>query len=206
LTPPETRRLGASSAAVRVRERPHKPPSVKKKQSKAKTKAPVECAGLPPKITAFLAAIRVLPCIERAAKAAGINKAAHYAKLHTDQKYAKAFSVALQIGIDAISDVAVERAAIGWEEPVIYQGAVCYPLKQDKKTKKWVPNVKAGPLTVRRIDNRLVEFVLKNRHPEYRERVEVSGELSLRDLTARLNAGRQRVAAAKASAIAPTNA
>ena len=179
---------------------------MKKKQTKAKAKAPVKRAGLPPKISAFLAAIRVLPCIERAAKAANINKAAHYSKLHTDPRYAKEFSTALQIGIDALSDVAVERASIGWEEPVIYQGMLCYPLKQDKKTKKWVPNRKAGPLTIRRIDNRLVEFVLKNRHPEYRERVEVSGELSLRDLTARLNAGRQRVAAAKASGNTPASA
>jgi hypothetical protein len=62
------------------------------------------------KTTAFVAAIRVMPNITRAAHAAKINKFLHYAKLKSSSEYAAAFQQALQVGYDAVSDVAVTRA------------------------------------------------------------------------------------------------
>lgn len=164
-----------------------------------KTKPKPPLPPLRPKVYAFLAAIRVLPCVERAAAAAGINKSAHYSRLKRDPKYAEAFAEALQIGVDALSDTAVIRANEGWEEPVIYQGELCYPAKWNKKLKKFVVDPTAAPLTIRKIDNRLMEFILKNRHPEYRERIQVSGTIDLRDQTERINAGRQKEAEFKAA-------
>jgi hypothetical protein len=111
-----------------------------------------------------------MPSVTRAAKAAKINKSLHYAKLKASPEYAIAFQEALQMGCDALSDVAVTRATDGWEEPIVYQGRVALQKKSD--TDELVP------VTVRKIDNQLLMFVLKNRHPDYRERLEHSGKLS----------------------------
>ena len=143
-----------------------------------------------PKITAFLAAIRVMPNVTRAAHAAKIHKSQHYAKLKSSPEYAAAFPQALQMGYDALSDVAVTRATDGWEEPVIYQGRIA--LQENPGTGKVVA------VTVRRIDNQLLRFILERRHPEYRERVEESGAVDIHVLMENLNAGRQRVAEEKA--------
>jgi hypothetical protein len=139
-----------------------------------------------PKITAFLAAIRVMPNVTRAAHAAKINKSLHYAKLKSSPEYAAAFQNAMQMGCDALSDVAVTRATEGWEEPVVFQGRIA--LQEDPRTGKVVP------VTVRRIDNQLLRFILERRHPDYRERVEQSGAVDIHLLMENLNAGRQRVA------------
>jgi len=143
-----------------------------------------------PKIAAFLAAIQVMPNVTRAAQAAKINKSHHYAKLKSSPEYAAAFQDAMQIGCDALSDVAVTRATEGWEEPVVYQGKIA--LQQDPGTGEVVP------VTVRRIDNQLLRFLLERRHPKYREREEESGAVDIHVLIENLNVGRQRVAAEKA--------
>jgi hypothetical protein len=143
-----------------------------------------------PKISAFLAAIRAIPNVTRAARAAKIHKSQHYAKLKSSPEYAAAFQRALQMGYDTLSDVAVTRATEGWEEPVIYQGRIA--LQEHPDTGKVVP------VTVRRIDNQLLRFILERRHPEYRERVEESGAVDIHVLMENLNAGRQRVADEKA--------
>jgi hypothetical protein len=142
------------------------------------------------KISAFLAAIRVMPNVTRAARAAKINKSQHYAKLKSSPEYAATFRQALQEGFDTLSDVAVTRATDGWEEPVVYQGRIA--LQEDAGTGKVVP------VTVRRIDNQLLRFILESRHPEYRERLEESGTVDIHVLMGNLNAGRQRVAGEKA--------
>ena len=143
-----------------------------------------------PKISAFLAAIRVMPNVTRAARAAKIHKAQHYFKLKSSPEYAAAFQEALQMGYDALSDVAVTRATDGWEELIVYQGKIA--LQEEPGTGKVVL------VTVRRIDNQLLRFILERRHPEYRERVEESAAVDIHMLIENLNAGRQRVAEEKA--------
>jgi hypothetical protein len=143
-----------------------------------------------PKITAFLAAIRVMPNVTRAARAAKINKSQHYAKMKSSPEYATVFQQAQQQGFDALSDVAVTRAIDGWEEPIVYRGEIA--LQEVPGTGKVVP------VTVRRVDNQLLRFILERRHPEYREHVEESGALDIHVQMDNLNAGRQRVVEEKA--------
>jgi len=143
-----------------------------------------------PKITAFLAAIRVMPNVTRAAKAAKINRSQHYSKLQSSPEYAAAFREALQTGLDALSDLAVTRATDGWEEPIVYQGRIA--AQEDPSTGKMVP------VTVRKIDNQMLRFILDRRHPEYRERVEDSDTGDIQVLIENLNLGRQRVAEERA--------
>jgi hypothetical protein len=143
-----------------------------------------------PKITAFLAAIQVMPNITRAAHAAKINRSQHYAQVKSSPEYAAAFQEAVRIGCDTLSDVAVARAIDGWEEPVVYQGRIA--LQEDPATGK------VGAVTVRKIDNQLLRFVLERRHPEYREHVEESGAVDIHVLMENLNTGRQRVAEERA--------
>jgi hypothetical protein len=151
-----------------------------------------------PKIRAFLAAIRVMPNVTRAASAAKIHKSQHYAKLKSSPEYAAAFQQASQVGCDALSDVAVMRATDGWEEPIVYQGRIA--LQEEPGTGKVVP------VTVRKTDNQLLRFILERRHPEYRERLEASGTVDIHVLMDNLNAGRQRVADEKAEREAAENA
>jgi hypothetical protein len=58
--------------------------------------------------------------------------------------------------------------------------------------------VKVVPVTVRKVDNQLLKFILERRHPDYRERVEESGTIDIHVLMDNLNFGRQRVAEEKA--------
>ena len=158
---------------------------------KEKEKA-INMKNFGPKMTAFLAAIRVMPNVTRAAHAAKINKSQHYDKFKSSPEYASAVQEALRMGCDALSDVAVTRATDGWEEPLVYQGRIA--MQKDRGTGKVVP------ITVRKIDNQLLRFILERRHPDYRERVdlEAAGAVEIHKLMANLNAGRQRVAEEKA--------
>lgn len=128
-----------------------------------------------PKLHAFLAAIRKLPQIRRAAEAAGISPAAHYKRLKVDPEYAEAFEAAFAVGLDAISDVAIERATLGWEEPVIWQGQPCFGLKFNAVSGQWERDF-TKLLTRRMVDNDMVRFILKQRHPAYKEKLEVAGK------------------------------
>jgi hypothetical protein len=125
-----------------------------------------------PKITAFLRAIEVMPNVTRAAKAARINKSQHYAKLNSSLEYRAAFDACMAIGCDAMSDVAIERAQIGWDEPVVYKGQLSYPEIWSDELGYMVPDRTQQPFSVRKIDNNLLQFVLRNRHPDYREQRE----------------------------------
>ena len=137
-----------------------------------------------PKMTAFLAAIQVMPLVKRAAKAAGVHRCSHYRKLQSSPAYATAFREAQKIGYDAILDIALERAVIGWDKPIVYRGRIA--LRKDPQTGQMVP------LTVRKFDNHLLMCILENCHPAY-ARVPQSKESSS-NLEERLNAGRRRVA------------
>lgn len=130
-----------------------------------------------PKITAFLAAIRQYPNITVAAKAARIHPSSHYEKLKRSDVYKRTFEDAYRQGLDAVADVAMERATFGWDEPIVYQGSFCYPEIWDAENHRWIPDQTKPPLTQRKIDNRLLEFMLERRHPNFREKAEVSGPL-----------------------------
>ena len=84
-------------------------------------------------------------------------------------------------------------------------GAAVHALAKDNlmpfgtKMSAFLAAIRVGPVTVRRIDNQLLRFILERRHSEYRERVE-SGAVDMDNL----NVGRQRVAEEKAKRDAAT--
>lgn len=133
------------------------------------------------KARAFLAAYRRTCNLTASAAAAGIGVRQHYRWLERYPKYAAAFERAQLVAADYLESCAIERATIGWEEPVFYQGDECG--------------------RVRRFDGGLMQFLLRGAKPEkYRERLdhEIHGSV---DLVERLEAGRQRLA--KVEAITP---
>jgi hypothetical protein len=69
---------------------------------------------------------------------------------------------------------------------VVYQGKIA--MQKDPGTGNVIP------VTVRKIDNRLLQFILERRHPDYRERVDESGIVDIHRMMENLNLGRQRVA------------
>ena len=74
---------------------------------------------------AFLGAFEESGCIRRAAKAAGITRAAHYKWLRDDDAYAAAFKESQRAAAEYLESEAVQRATKGWLEPIFYQGRVC---------------------------------------------------------------------------------
>lgn len=91
-----------------------------------------------------------------AARKAGISREVHYQWLKKAPRYAEVFKETKRSAVDYLKSVAVERAAVGWLEPVHYQGSVCGH--------------------VRRFDGGLLQFLLRGMCPEeFGNRTEVSG-------------------------------
>jgi hypothetical protein len=108
------------------------------------------------KARAFLAAYRKTCNITESARAAGVGSRQHYRWLEKYPKYKAAFECAQVIAADYLESVAIERASIGWEEPVFYQGAECG--------------------RVRRFDGGLMQFLLRGAKPEkYKQSTELTG-------------------------------
>jgi hypothetical protein len=145
-----------------------------------------------PKITAFLAAIRVMPSVRSAARAARIDRSQHYYKMTVDPVYAKAFQAAVTHGLESMSDVATERAMEGWDEPIVYEGNFQYErtLQPDGS----VTEDRSKPRCIRKVDNKLLQFCLEARHPDYKPTVKVKGEIDINLLISRINSGRERAA------------
>jgi hypothetical protein len=141
------------------------------------------------KMTAFLAVIEVIPMVTRAANAARIHRSSHYEMMKSNPAYAEAFQMALQIGLDTISDLAVDRAVLGWEEPVVYRGRIA--TRKDPDTGALIP------LTLRQYDNHLLMFLLKHRDPAYQREPPGAVQESSASMAERLAAGRRRVAEAR---------
>ena len=97
-----------------------------------------------------------------AAKAAGVSQGIHY-KWLDDPEYAAAFAEAEREAINALETELFTRVYEGTEEPVVYQGELCY--RKDKNGK-----LTDKPLTIRRKSDTLLIFALKGKKPEvYRD-------------------------------------
>jgi hypothetical protein len=123
-----------------------------------------------PRILAFLAAYRLTASVTRAAKAARVDRHAHYRHLERSASYKLAFAAA---GVEAgqtLEDEAVRRAVEGVVRPVMYHGKpVLIPVnpKQLRGKKK--------PLLEHEYSDTLLLALLRAKKPaEYRERVEHS--------------------------------
>jgi len=106
---------------------------------------------------ALLAAYAETCNIRQAAKRAGINRSTHYRWLEKYPRYAAVFQESKRAAADYLESVAVERASVGWLEPVHYQGAICGH--------------------VRRFDSGLMQFLLRGLKPDVYgvQKTEVSG-------------------------------
>ena len=152
-----------------------------------------------PRQSAFLAAYRTLGTVLTAAKAAGTARASHYEWLRDDPEYAAAFEQANEDFIQSLEASVIESATRGIEEPVIYQGHLCFmPLLdadgQLVRDAEGNPRYSKEPLTVRKRSDVAAFFLLKAKRPAiYREHqtIEHTGAIEIID---RLAAGRARVA------------
>ena len=102
-----------------------------------------------PKKKAFLAAFSQLGQIGRACETAMISRGLHYFWLKKDEKYQKAFSEAERIASDHLIDVLHERATVGAEHVISYEGKITDTYK--------VPS------------DLLLMFALKRLRPEFRD-------------------------------------
>lgn len=110
----------------------------------------------------FLAAYVECGAITSAAKATSVCETLHY-KWLADPAYAAAFAEAEKQAINRLEAELFRRVYEGTEEPVVYQGELCY--RKDKNGK-----LTDKPLTIRRKSDTLLIFALKGKKPEvYRD-------------------------------------
>lgn len=119
----------------------------------------------------FLEAYRRTGRVAPAARLAKIDRTTHYRRLRTDPAYRAAFADAERDAAHLHNDELKAWAFEGYEEPVIYQGHLCYEPDQyltDPKTKKPTLILKpdAKPLTRRRRSETLAMFIMRGLMPE----------------------------------------
>ena len=70
----------------------------------------------------FLRALRDWPNVAQACRAAGISRMTAYRARRSDPDFAQRWAEAIEEGYGRLEDRAVELAAVGWKEPIYYQG------------------------------------------------------------------------------------
>ena len=126
----------------------------------------------------FLKAFAECGVIGEAALLAKVARRSHYAWL-AEPEYVKAFEEAKEEAADRLEAELYDRIYNGTEEPVVYQGELCY--KKDRNGK-----ITGQPLTIRRKNDTLLIFALKGARPDrYRENfhgeLNVKGAITIRD-------------------------
>jgi hypothetical protein len=168
------------------------------------------------KRSAFLAAYAECGSIRDAAKAARIERSAHYRWLKADPDYFARFQEADAHATQSLEDEAMERAMRGVFEPNVFQGRFIYPQEEYEETPAvigarggivtpakmaWRDKPGAQPFGIWRKSDALTALLLRGR---MREKYGMHGSLELSgpggnaiEIVQRLNAGRARVAALK---------
>lgn len=125
---------------------------------------------LKPRQRALLRAYVQTGRISVAARAAKMDRAAHYHWLHHDENYVRAWEVACVMAAENLEDEAVRRAYEGVPEPVVFQGNFTYPHKNDDGS----PDLDR-PLCVRKYSDTLLALLLKGKKPEvYRDKQDIA--------------------------------
>lgn len=109
----------------------------------------------------FLASYSVLGNLTLAAEAARVSRTSHYQWMD-EEEYRAAFLEAQEHSIDLLVGEARRRGCEGWEEPVVYQGGLCYERTKDGKRSP-------KPLVIRKYDSNLLMFLIKQARPEFRD-------------------------------------
>lgn len=138
---------------------------------KRRRKAP--SSATPAKQHTFLKVYSEVGNLTQAALAAKIDPSTHSKWMH-DPDYAEAFRKAQDAAVDVLVAEARRRALEGEEEPVIYQGGLCY---------ETLPNKKRKQIVLRRRSDMLLMFLIKGMRPEvyrdtWRGEIKHSGAIS----------------------------
>ena len=132
---------------------------------------------------AFLAALRKMPVITRAAEAAGVDRSTVFRRRQSDPDFDAAFADAFEAGVDAAEAELFRRAVIGFEEPVIHQGVLAYRTKRvvaEDGSVAYEPLLDTEgqpvPLTVRKHSDSLLATYVKGRRKQvFADRTELTG-------------------------------
>lgn len=131
----------------------------------------------------FLEALRNLPVITHACEAAGVSRSSVWQLRQTDPEFVKALEDAMEAGIDRAEQEAFRRAVVGYEEPVIDKGRMCYVYERvvdEAGAESFRPVLddrgQPIPLTTRKHSDALLGLFLKGRRKKvYADRTEVTG-------------------------------
>jgi hypothetical protein len=113
-----------------------------------------------------------------AAEQAGIGRTQIYEHRRTHKRFAAAWTKALGLGVERLHDNAITRALEGDERPIVRKGEVIG--------------------TERRIDNRLVQFLLKVHKPEFAGGAPTASVSEQEAMARRLKAAARRLDAHRA--------
>ncbi len=177
---------------------------------------------------AFLAALREMPVLSHAARAAKIDRVTAWRRMQADKEFAAAVDGAMEAGIDRAEQEAFRRGVVGFEEPVVHQGHLTPVYERDElglvimverkrtvrengkdvdvidRVPKQAMDAEGRPvwLTVRKHSDAMLGLVLKARRKAYStERTELTspdGSMSPVDESSRAARVAQLLAAAKA--------
>lgn len=142
--------------------------------------------------TPFLRALTEVPVLRHACEAANVHRDTVLKARKADPEFDEAVESAMEAGVDRAEQEAFRRAVIGFEEPVIHQGAMTprmapvFDAEGDPVideltgTQKWGPVLDANGqpvfLTVRKHSDMLLSLVLKGRRKKvYSDRTELTG-------------------------------
>jgi hypothetical protein len=125
---------------------------------------------------AFLSGVRCAGTIAEGCRRAGRNRATWRDTWSKDPEFVVAFHDALQDYRDSLHAEATRRGRDGWQEPVIYQGALMLARNPDG-TLKLDDDLNPVPLTITKVSDRLLELQLRALDTRYREKasLEVTG-------------------------------
>lgn len=126
--------------------------------------------------TRFLREFAKCGVVQEAARRAKVCRESHWDWLK-DPEYQRQFADAREQAVEALETELYRRLSEGTEEPVVYQGELCY--QRDK-----AGNLTDKPLVVHRKSDILLMFALKAARPErYRENMKAdvthTGELAI---------------------------
>lgn len=132
---------------------------------------------------AFLAALREVPIVQHACNAVGIERCTAYRARLADEAFAKAWEEAMEAGVDRAEQEAFRRGVVGFHEPVIDKGRLCFVYERyldESNQEQWRMKLddqgQPIPLTVRKHSDPMLALILKGRRKSvYADRTELTG-------------------------------
>lgn len=132
----------------------------------------------------FLEAFAIVGNVAGAAAATGLHRSTHYLWMK-DSDYALRFQEAEEEFRDSIRNEVRVRAVDGWLEPVVYQGRIQFVEERDENGEVKLDAAGrpiAHVVAVRKKSDRILELLAKAKVPEFKDKVEHSGRLTLEQI------------------------